>query len=555
MLRSLSIKNVALIDDAELEFGPGLIALTGETGAGKSVIVTALYLALGGRAEREFIRHGSSTAAIGAVFANQKAKSELSIYREISESSGTSKLTIDNAPATVTHLRELTEPLAQILGQHAGQMLMDETNHLYFLDRFAGLDADREAVGRLFRDWRDTADELRRVRRRRDQLINERELLLFQKAEIEKAQIRVGEDEEIERERRILDSARALMTSATTITEAIGGEESSILDMIAVVRKELDRMAAVDDSLDKHVQSLADIDFQLEDLRRSIEQYGASIEDDPNRLEEINLRLDELYNLKKKYGGSEEAILTTLGKIIEQLKDRPDIDSLIASLEKQTDQKLKAYAAHALSLTEARRKAAGILRKLVIEELRELAIEHADFVCDFVYTDDESGIILGDRAVQPMETGLEQIRFLFSANPGEPARSLVKTASGGEISRVLLALKSAEHRHGRLGHALLVFDEVDVGIGGRTANEVAKKLKKLSASCQVLVITHLHQIARLADQHFVAEKSVQKGQRTVIRVRRLDTDGIKAEIDRMVALPDPEQPVLASPRPKKKARS
>ena len=252
---------------------------------------------------------------------------------------------------------------------------------------------------------------------------------------------------------------------------------------------------------------MADLDFQLEDLRRFIEQYGATISDEPARLEEINLRLDELYALKKKYGGSEEAILTTLARIHDQLRDRPDIDSLIASIEAEADKRGKAYTAAAVKISAARVKAATRLRKLVIAELKDLAIDKAEFRCNFIYEDDNGGVLLNDRAVRPSAHGLERIGFLFSANPGEPLKSLVKTASGGEVSRVLLALKSAELQHRGLKHSLLVFDEVDVGIGGRTGNEVGRKLKKLSEHCQVLVITHLHQIARLAEHHYVAEKT------------------------------------------------
>jgi len=539
MLRSLVLEDIALVEEASLALKPGLTVLTGETGAGKSVIVQGLSLALGGRAEKEYIRHGAESASVAAIFADPADGHETAVLREINLT-GNSKVRIDDTAATVTQLRELVEPMAQILGQHAGQMLMDEDNHLEFVDIFAGLLPERDSVSRLFAEWRHAADELRRIRRRREQLINERELLLFQKNEIEQASVRVGEEEEIENERRILDSARDLMEAANQITEIIGGDDVSVLSMLAAARKELDRMAEIDTTLEKQSELLADLDFQLEDLRRFVEQYGSSVQDDPGRLEEINLRLDELYNLKKKYGGSEEAILSTLAKINEQLKDRPDIDGLIATLEKETDKHYKAYAAKAVRLTDSRRAAAAKLEKLVIGELKDLAIDRADFNCEFVYEDDESGVILNDRAVRPYEFGLERIRFLFSANPGEPIKPLVKTASGGEISRVLLALKTAELHNRGLRHSLLVFDEVDVGIGGRTANEVARKLKKLSEHCQVLVITHLHQIARLADHHFVAEKSVLKNKRTIITVRKLDPAAIKTELDRMVALPEAE---------------
>ncbi|MFZ1685718.1 MAG: DNA repair protein RecN, partial [Candidatus Zixiibacteriota bacterium] len=262
------------------------------------------------------------------------------------------------------------------------------------------------------------------------------------------------------------------------------------------------------------------------------------VPDDPSRLDEINARLDEIYQLKRKFGGSEEAILATYGTIVQQLGAIPDVDSHLAALEKEVENCRKQYAERALELSSLRAKGADYLRKLVIKELAELAIDGANFQAELVYDADQNGIISGNQCVKPYANGLERCRFLFSANKGEPLKSLVKTASGGEISRLLLALKVSEKKQSDLQRSLLVFDEVDAGIGGRTATEVARKLKKLAESSQVLVVTHLHQIARLAHDHFVAEKSSRKGSRTTIEVRKLDPAGIKKEIDRMVALPE-----------------
>jgi DNA repair protein RecN (Recombination protein N) len=230
-------------------------------------------------------------------------------------------------------------------------------------------------------------------------------------------------------------------------------------------------------------------------------------------------------------------VLQTLIHINEQLQDRPDIDSLIDRLEGDYENRRQTYTKEALALSEARHKAADYLQKLVIKELTELAIDNGGFEFEFVYEDYADGIAIDGRAVRPFPYGLESGRFLFSANPGEPLKSLVKTASGGEISRVLLALKAAEKKANKLFHSLLVFDEVDAGIGGQTAVEVGKKLKKLSENSQLIVITHLHQIAMLADHHYVAEKKTKKS-RAVIFVDRLDQTGRKAEIDRMLALPE-----------------
>ena len=242
MLRSLHLENIALVQKATLTLKPGLSVLTGETGAGKSVIVQALSLALGGRAEREYIRHGAESAVVEAVFESADGDQPVSVRREITRS-GASRAKIDGLAATVTGLKELVEPMAQILGQHAGQLLMNEDNHLDFLDSFAGLLPDRADLAVLFTEWRRTTDELRRVRRRREQLINERELLLFQRNEIEQADIRIGEEEELDRERRILDSARDLMASADTLSELLGGDEGSVLNLLGAARKELDKMA------------------------------------------------------------------------------------------------------------------------------------------------------------------------------------------------------------------------------------------------------------------------------------------------------------------------
>ncbi len=549
MLKSLRIDNIALVESAELRFERGLSVLTGETGAGKSVIVTALSLALGERADREFIRAGETRATVEATFdvsamsgqykkkyADDIIDNGFTVLREIFNN-GSSRVKVNGTASTLGRLRELTSPLAEILGQHANQMLMSEENHLLFLDHFAALDILREEVTEVFTQWEKTETELRRIRSRREQLVKERELLLFQKQEIEKANVSVGEEERLVAERKILDSSRTLMQSAAEVQNTLDHEDGSALTHLRQARKELERMAAIDAGLREHLKELTDIDYRLEEIRRFVEQYGSSIPDDPVRLDDINARLDELYHLKKKYGGSEEAILQTLNEIVEKLENRPDTDSHIVVLEKHNEQLRNEYTEKALSLTAVRRKAADYLKKLVVKELTELAIDGAAFEFEFLYEDDPDGIRLDDSFVKPHAHGLESGRFLFSANPGEPLKSLVRTASGGEVSRVLLALKATEKKNAKLAHSLLVFDEVDTGIGGRTATEVGRKLKNLAGDCQLLVITHLHQIARFADHHFVARKAPQRDARTTISVTRLEPDTIPSELDRMIALP------------------
>jgi len=549
MLQRLRIVNFALIDDLELTFDRGLSVLTGETGAGKSVVVTALGLALGDRADREQVRHGTAKAIVEATFSTERMSRQyretfadhldgnaFTVTREI-DLEGNSRVKINGASSTVTRLKELTIPLAEILGQHSNRLLLDEENHMLFLDGFASVHDLREEVGLRFDQWEKVAAELKRVRARRDELEKERELLLFQKKEIESARLENGEEDRLNNERRILDSSRALIESAGLVEAALGGEESSALDALRSARKELEKMAAVDDRLVNHVKQLTEIEYQVEDVRNLVERYGATVPDDPNRLDEINQRLDEIYRLKRKYGGTEEAVLKTLEQIREQLKDRPDTDSLIGELDAKEKSCRAAYSEKAVQLSEVRRKAAKYLQRLAVKEMAELAITDAQFDSEFLHIEHPDGVEYRGVKYKPLAYGLERCRFLFSANPGEPLKTLVKTASGGEISRLLLALKAAERKSNKASQGLLVFDEIDAGIGGQTAAEVGRKVKKLSENGQVLVITHLHQIARFADHHYLALKTGGSGDRVTITVTRLDGPAIAEEIDRMVALP------------------
>ncbi len=550
MLTKLIIENIALVPNAELDFGPGLCALTGETGAGKSVIVSALALALGERAEKDSIRHNEDYARVSAVFnvTNMPAgfkkqfgvfisDDEIVIERILSRDSS-SKVRINEKSVTLNQLNNLAGHLAEIIGQNSNQLLVNEENHLDFLDQFGGITPLRETISEMYYEWKKVTEELRRVLMKHADIGYERELLMHQKAEIEKAQIKVGEELKLNEERKILDSARALLQSAALVTTLLEQEESSVIEQLAAAGKALQKMAEVDSKLNKQAERLNEALYQLQDVARAMQQYGSTINEDPNRLEEINLRLDEIFRLKKKFGGSEKAILNTLEVINSKLEERPDVKTLTSKLEAESNRLLKEYKDHALKLSDTRRRTAEHLDKLVIRELGELAIDKPRFNFELVYEDDPEGVFLGGRTVRPFPIGLEKARIMFSANPGEPMKPLVRSASGGEISRVLLALKSASKSSAKTNnHSLTVFDEVDTGIGGHTATEVGKKLKKLAHNGQVLVVTHLHQIARLADHHFVADKTTSFG-RSTITVRKLEHDDKAEEIKRMVALPE-----------------
>jgi DNA repair protein RecN (Recombination protein N) len=553
MLTKLSIQNLALVENITLQFDKGLSVLTGETGAGKSVIVNALALTLGERADKESIRFGFEKAIVTAefdisrisitnkdMFKDYSEDNLIKISRELNRG-GKGKIKINNKVISLSELKKIVTPLAEILSQHAGQKLMDEANHLDYLDNYASLNDLKKSTTQKYYLWEKAFSELTKIKKKRDLLKDEFELLSFQRKEIKQADIEIGEEEKLIDEKRILDSARVLIGSTNLINDILSGEDNSIISTINIIEKELDKMTEVDRKLEKQLENLTDISYKITEFSQFIEKYGSSIIDDPKRIDEINLRLDEIYNLKKKYGGSEESILNSLVEIEEKIASSPsDIDAFIDHLDDKAQKLFTDYSKTAVELSTTRKKATVYLKKQVEKELIELAIEGAEFGLELIYEDDPNGVILNSKAVKPGPHGLETARILFSANPGEPMKPLVKSASGGEVSRVLLALKTAEQKNQKLSRSLLVFDEVDSGIGGKTAVEVGKKLKKLASGNQVLVITHLHQIARLANHHYLADKLLNNANdgRAVINVQILSANGIKKELSRMVSLPE-----------------
>ncbi len=555
MLRRLYIKNFALVRELAIEFAPGMNVLTGETGAGKSVIIGALAQVLGERADRDDIRSGEKTAVVEAEFDITKSKKivgllkdngldcencTLLIRKEMFAGDRATRVFINDQQITAKLLKDITDHLAQLYGQHSHQQLIDEKNHLSFLDSFAGLLPSVEELTAVFSDWQNAEQRLKAAILRKTESEKSRELMQFQKQEIEKARIRVGEEEELLAERKILDSAALLGQKCASILIVLDGDDNAVLSGLSVCTREMGHILPVDKNLRPLGEMLDNATVNLEELRSKLEAYMSSIPDDPVRLEEINLRLDEIYRLKKKYGGSEEGILRSLDEITAELGRIDNIDQDIIQLRKQSEGHKKDYSQKAAAISEKRLKAAAMLSKMVKKELADLAVGDAGFECEFMVTDDPDGIEYGGRHLKAEPTGLEDIRFMFSANPGEPLKPLSSTASGGEISRVMLALKTAEQARRKESQPLLVFDEIDSGIGGHTARSVGEKLNSLGRDNQLLVITHLHQIAALADHHFAVEKiaSDGKSRRRVISVRKLDDKDKAGEIERMLSLGD-----------------
>ncbi len=561
MLKRLYLKNFALSDKLEIEFDSGLSVLTGETGAGKSIIVGAIARLMGEKADRDDIRSGSTAAAIECDFDISKESTNslrdikaeledldievdselLNIRREIF-AKGASKSYINGQLVSLGQLRRISKYLAELYGQHSHQLLLDEKNHLNFLDSFAGITKKIEKLRWLFNNWDNTRKDLDQLITNRDQRKKELELLKLQKEEIEKANIRIGEEEELLNEKKLLDSSQKLAEKSSNILNFIDRQELSAIEILEICRNEFSKMAAIDKSLDKTGELLNQAIINIGELRTEIESYQASISDDPNRQGQINIRLDDLFKMKNKYGGSEEAILAFLEKTDKKIGADLNIDDKIRNLQRLEKENFDKYFELASDISSKRKKASKNLSKKVELELSQLGMDKSKFLFEFLYESDTNGIEWDGKKIKPTPDGLESGRFLISANPGEPLKPLARTASGGEISRIMLALKAAEKQNLKKQDSqgnLLVFDEIDVGIGGVTANAVAGKLDFLAQEYQLLVVTHLHQISAKSKHHYAVKKSSQKSTgRNIIAIKKLNKSERTGEIKRMLALPE-----------------
>ncbi len=548
MLRNLSVENFALIDELEVQLGPGLIALTGETGAGKSIIVDALNAALGERVTSEAIRGGADRARVEARFdlsaapeAREAAEragilpadGEIVLNRTIA--SGRSYYRLNGEAATMTSLREIGEHLADIHGQHEHQSLLHERSHRRFLDLFGGT----EHLALLER-YRESWTELCEARRMSDRLTTDArtraqrlDLLRFQVGEIDEAGLAPDEDETLAAERRRLMHYEKLRDGLAEAWNALEGESSAgALDQLRRAEQTTGELAEIDPELASAAGALLDAVEQSEDALRTIRDYLESIEEDPDRIDEVEARLNLIAGLKRKYGDTVRDILDYREQAqaeIDQLEgaeqSSEELQARIGALEQEAGERAEA-------LSESRRELAGRLAARVEEQLRPLGMERARFEVGVEVDADEEGLPDGEgRRWAADAGGIDRIRFMFCANPGEALRPLSQVASGGELSRVMLIFKSICAAGNQV--PTIVFDEIDANIGGRTALAIAEKLVAVSAHAQVLTITHLPQIACHADTHLSVDKSVQ-GDRTFVTVRELTEDERVAEIARMM---------------------
>ncbi|OQW62661.1 MAG: hypothetical protein A4S17_01350 [Proteobacteria bacterium HN_bin10] len=539
MLTELRIANFALIERLTLTFTPGFQILTGETGAGKSILIDALALLVGGRASAEHIRADADEAELEAAFdlsgrgpaADRLREAgliepgeEQLIVRRVLARSGKNRVYLNGRLAAVAQLHTLAGAFLEIHGQHEQQALADPDRQLDVVDAFGRLQAERAAYGKRFTEWQGACREEAEAAKAAADRAAKEDLLRFQHQELSEAHLEAGEDERLESERRRLAHAEKLGQLSHEAYAALYEEEASVLGQLGSVMDRLKQLEQIDPDAADWVSSGAAASAQLRDLAQRVRDYRERIDHDPERLAQVEDRLERLHRLKKKYGGPSAGLDRVLARAAEVERALSLLDqgaSQAATLRERVEETRRALDAAGARLTEARKKAAKKLEGRIVAELAALRMEQTRVQITVQPAADG----------EPGPTGMDRVEFRLSANPGEPLLPLAQVASGGELSRVMLAVKTVLADMD--GVPVLIFDEVDAGIGGATAAVVGKRLKTLSRFHQVLCVTHLPQIASQADAHYLVEKSLVK-KRTVTQVRRLDRAGREQEVARML---------------------
>jgi len=538
MLRFLRVNHLAVIDAVEVEFDPGFNVLTGETGAGKSILVEAVGLLLGGRASGDLVRTGEAAATIEAIF--ESGGEELLVRREIT-AQGRSRAFINGALATAGALKELSSRLIELHGQHEHQTLLDPSTHIVALDTYGSFDQLLVPTASAFDTWRSAEDELARLRAAAKDRDARVDLLTFQLGELDRAALKpigpgdTGEDAELTALRQVLASAERVERLCAESYASLYESDDAILAGLGNVWRRVSELASLDPQFKPYLEAREGIKSQLEDLAGFLRKYADGIEASPARLQQVEERLALLERLKRKHGPTLADVIAKRDALARELCDLEGGADRIAELEREAGQARTAFLRAAERLSAERRKAAGAFGRHLEGLLGELAMERTRFDVRFVGPLPEASW---------SARGIDAAEFFVSPNPGEDLRPLARIVSGGELSRIMLAIKTltATSRHGFSDAADrppsasapgLIFDEVDAGIGGRVADVVGRKLRTLGSAFQVLCITHLPQIAAYADTHFEIDKRVERG-RTKTTVRRLDEDGRVAEVARML---------------------
>jgi DNA repair protein RecN (Recombination protein N) len=553
MLKTLFIRNYALIESIDIQFESGLNILTGETGAGKSIIIDALSLILGERANTDMIRRGSEKAIVEGVFGttgNQKVKTlltrndielqeDLILRREVSIK-GQSRCFVNDSPVPLTVLKEIGDHLVDLHGQHEHQSLLRAETHIGLLDEFGSLDGLVDEYRKSYDQMSLRFTEFRTLVRKEKELREKRDLYEFQIKEIDAVDPRVGEEESLENDLRIFENAEKLFESTSQLYQLLYESDQAVYDLLVKARNQLEDLTEIDNTFEDSKNECASAAAIVGELTKYIQSYNSKIEFNPERLEQIRERLGQLTLLKKKFGGSLNTVIEHREKIGREFAIAENFENEIQRLKEQIEYERKTCSNAAQRLSSKRRELVGKINKSVSMELTKLGIANAQFdvkienrIIDKLDGEASSAYVkLGRDFYDATPNGIDFVEFYLYTNVGEDLKPLVKIASGGEISRIMLALKTILAKADRL--PLLVFDEIDVGISGRIAQAVGKSLKSLSQFHQVISITHLPQIAGLADSHFVVEKN-ESNRRMSSTIRKLKDEERVREVARLLS--------------------
>ena len=530
MLEVLHSENIAIIEEADIRFEPGFNALTGETGAGKSIVIDALGAVLGQRASRELIRTGMDKAFVSAVFSGvdnsvpealgitPEEDGSLLLQREI-HGDGKNVCRVNGRPVTVGQLKMLGSRLLNIHGQHDGQQLLDEEQHLLLLDSFGKLETLINAYAEKYKDFTDIQKKIQSLEMDESEKARRMDTLTYQIGELERAQLRAGEEEELSARRNLLRNAEKFISAVSEADYAMNGDDGGD-GALGLLRRAQDAVGAVrhlDEDYARLYERIEALYSEAYDVAATIEDKREGFDFSPHELDDVESRMDQLYRLKKKYGPSVEDMLAYLESCRAELEQIEYAGDTLARLEQARGKAEKAAMTAAQQLSEGRRQAAERLSGQILDELRQLDMGKIRFTVDI--------------AEKPLSAdGIDQVRFLMSANVGEELRPIHKIASGGELARIMLAMKNVLSEQDMVG--TMVFDEVDTGVSGRAAQKVAEKMARVSRRKQVLCVTHLPQLAAMADVHFSVEKGEKNG-RTYTAVRRLDREQRRQELARL----------------------
>ena len=530
MLELLHIENIAIIEAADIKFAPGFNALTGETGAGKSIVIDSLSAVLGQRTSRELIRTGADKAFVSAAFSGvepglteelgiqPEPDGTLLLQREI-QTDGKNVCRINGRPVTVSQLRALGTRLLNIHGQHDGQQLLDEEQHIVYLDSFGKTEALINAYTEKYRHFTDIRRQISALQMDEAEKARRVDTLQYQIEELKRAKLKPGEDEELTARRGMLRNAEKFLDAVAGADYALNGDDSGggALSALRQAQDALGGVRHLDDAFGQLYERLGEAYSEVYDIAATVEDKRGELDVSPGELDRVESRMDLLYRLKKKYGATVEDMLDYQARCEAELAQIEDAGDTLARLEQALSKAEKEARQAAQALSDARKAAADRLTAQILTELQQLDMGKIRFAVNF--------------AEKPLDSdGMDTVRFLMSANVGEELRPIHKIASGGELARIMLAMKNVLSEQDHVG--TMVFDEVDTGVSGRAAQKVAEKMARISRRKQVLCVTHLPQLAAMADTHFSVEKG-ERGGRTYTEVRRLDREQRRRELARL----------------------